>query len=217
MRASREAPNIIQVICEIVCWEVSSCFVKGSWKQIKSNKEKLWTTPSLDRQARSQIRHGVSSWRFGPRVHAMCLFSSSSVPGHHICRKEPAVSSWHLSFYKFRVKVPNNLGTHFRLQLCLKTMRETLFSCLEAEIGERGWLWTISLLSIRDGIVTYNNHFNKELEWLRWHFAHPVSDRSDLRLNLLSMSELVLLIAVSFGPAQMGFFKAISSSGWPLN
>ena len=44
---------------------------------------------------------------------------------------------WRLSFYKSRMKVPNNLGTNSRLQLCLKTMRETLFPCLEADIRER--------------------------------------------------------------------------------
>lgn len=45
----------------------------------------------------------------------------------------------------------------------------------------------------------------------------PSLRQVNLRLNLLSMSELVLLIAVSLGPVQMGFFKAIPSSGCPLN
>lgn len=65
----------------------------------------------------------------------------------------------------------------------------------------------MSLLSIRDEIVTYHSHFNKELEWLRWHCAYPASDRSDLKLNLLSMSEFVLLAAVSFGPRSNGILQ----------
>lgn len=82
---------------------------------------------------------------------------------------------------------------------------------------ERGWLWKSSLLSILDEIVTYHNYFNKELEWFRRHCAHPTLERSNLTLSLLSMSEFVLLTAVSFGSFQMGFFKAIPSSDWSLN
>ena len=77
-------------------------------------------------------------------------------------------------------------------------------------ISESGWLWSISLISIRYGIVTYHNHFNKEPEWLRWHCTHPTSDRSDLKLNLLLMSEFMLLTVVSFGPCSSGILRGYS-------
>lgn len=70
---------------------------KGIRKADKKQRREIMVHSVTRSSGSASNMHAVNSWRFGPRVHALYLFSSSSVPllrvWDHICRKEPTVSS----------------------------------------------------------------------------------------------------------------------------